>query len=58
MSEDLCQRPMREQMLNGPQTRATQYRRQAAELRGMAENQINESELRDLAAKYGEASNG
>lgn len=42
-------------MLNSPQTRATQYRQQAAELRGMAENQIDESvrrELRDLAAKY------
>jgi hypothetical protein len=55
MSGDLWQRPMREQMLNSPQTRATQYRQQAAELRGMAENQIDESvrrELRDLAAKY------
>ena len=42
-------------MLNSPQTWATQYRRQVAELRGMAENQIDESvrrELRDLAAKY------
>jgi hypothetical protein len=55
MSDDLWQMPTRDLMLNSVPTRATHYRRQAAELRGMAENQIDESvrcELLDLAVKY------
>lgn len=46
---------MRDLMLNSAQTRATQYRQQAAELRGMAVNHIDEGvrrELLDLAVKY------
>jgi hypothetical protein len=55
MSDDRRQRPMRARMPDSAQTRVTQYRRQAAELRDIAETQIDESvrrELRDLAAKY------
>jgi hypothetical protein len=40
MSDNLWQMPMRDLMLNSAPTRATHYRRQAAEL---AENQIDES---------------
>jgi hypothetical protein len=42
-------------MLTSAKTRATHYRQQAAELRGMAENQINEDlrrDLLDLATSY------
>lgn len=55
MSDEPWQMPMRDLMLTSAQTRATQYRQQAAELRGMAKNQIDEGvrrELLDLAAKY------
>ena len=47
--------PMRDLMLTSAKTRATHYRQQAAELRGMAENQINEDlrrDLLDLATSY------
>lgn len=55
MSDELWEMPMRDLMLNSAQTRATQYRQQAAELRGMAVNHIDEGvrrELLDLAVKY------
>ena len=55
MSDDLWKMPVRDLMLNSAQERATHYRQQAAELRGMAKNQIDESvkrDLFDLAAKY------
>lgn len=52
---DEWQMPMRDLILSGARTRATHYRQQAAELRGMATNQIDErvrSDLLDLAVKY------
>ena len=55
MPEDRRQTPIHNLPLNNAGTRATQYRQQAAELRGMAEKQIGADvrrELLDLAAKY------
>lgn len=55
MSEHLGQMPIHHLMLNNARTRATHYRQQAAELRGMAENQSNAKvrrDLLDLATSY------
>jgi hypothetical protein len=52
MADGLWRMPIKELMLNSAQTRAGQ---QAAELREMAESQIDEKlrrELLDLATKY------